>query len=138
MTAQLLFMLGSGIFGVLGAVHLVFTFFTNKLDPRDTHAKSAMAQTPLRLSRHTTVWRAWIGFNASHSLGGLFVAAFYIPMAHSHFTVIDSSVWFAGLPTMIGISYLLLAKHYWFNAPLLGILLATLCFICGFALTHIL
>ena len=40
-----------------------------------------MKQTSPVLTKDTTVWDAWVGFNASHSIGAMLVAAFYIPLA---------------------------------------------------------
>jgi hypothetical protein len=81
------------------------------------------------ISKETTMWRAWIGFNASHSLGAMLFAGIYIPLSVSYFNVIEESVWFSVLPVLIGFSYLVLAKLYWFKIPFLGILLSTLCFL---------
>ncbi len=40
--AQILIITGVAIFGILGSVHLYFTFFTNKFDPHDLSMKNAM------------------------------------------------------------------------------------------------
>ncbi|NOQ78168.1 MAG: hypothetical protein GQ546_02070, partial [Gammaproteobacteria bacterium] len=75
-----------------------------------------------------TMWDAWIGFNASHSLGAILVAAFYIPLAVLDMTVIIEIKWFSILPVIIGFSYLSLAKKYWFKIPFVGVLISTFCF----------
>ncbi len=127
--AQILIITGAAIFGILGSVHLIYTFFTNKFDPYDLSAKDAMPGTSLVLTKDTTVWKAWIGFNASHSLGAMLIAAFYIPLALWDFAVIENSLWFTWLPVITGLSYLFLAKKYWFNIPFIGILISSACFI---------
>jgi len=81
------------------------------------------------LTKETSVWEAWVGFNASHSLGAMLVAAVYIPLTTSYFNVIQQSVWFSILPTLVGLSYLVLAKKYWFRIPFFGVLISTLCFV---------
>lgn len=126
--AQVLIITGAAIFGFLGTVHLLYTFFTNKFDPYDLSVKDAMIGTSPILTKETTVWKAWIGFNASHSLGAMLVAAFYIPLALSNFTIIEESPWFSWLPVVIGLSYLFLAKKYWFKIPFTCVLISTLCF----------
>lgn len=78
--------------------------------------------------RSSDFQRAWVGFNASHSSGAMLVAGIYIPLTASYFNVIQGSVWFSTLPVLIGISYLILAKKYWFNIPFIGIHISTLCF----------
>jgi hypothetical protein len=65
----------------------------------------AMKATSPVLTKETTLWNAWIGFNASHSLGAMLVAAFYIPLTVNYFDIIQQSVWFTFLPVVIGISY---------------------------------
>jgi hypothetical protein len=129
MTAQLLIIIGSSIFGVLGAIHLIYTFFTNKFNAYDPNVTVAMKNTSPILTKQTTIWNAWIGFNASHSLGAMIVAAFYIPLAVFNFEIISESSWYSTLPMIIGCSYLLLAKKYWFKIPFYGILISTICFI---------
>lgn len=126
---QALIIIGASIFGVLGTIHLIYTFFTNKFEAYDSSVTEAMKASSPILTRETTVWNAWIGFNASHSLGAMLVAAIYIPLATSYYSVIQQSVWFSTLPVLIGLSYLALAKIYWFKIPFFGILVSTACFI---------
>lgn len=126
--AQILLIIGASIFGVLGAVHLLYTFFTNKFEARDSAVTEAMKGVSPILTKETSVWDAWVGFNASHSLGAMLVAAVYIPLTVSYFSVIQQSAWFSILPTLVGLAYLLLAKKYWFRVPFFGVLISTLCF----------
>ena len=126
---QFLFIVGASIFGVLGMVHFVLTFFTNKFDAYDALVTAAMKGTTPVISRDTSMWSAWIGFNASHSFGAMLVAAIYIPLTISHFDVIQQSYWFSLLPVMIGLSYLFVANKYWFKIPFIGVLVSTVCFV---------
>ncbi|WP_339863618.1 LIC_13387 family protein [Paremcibacter congregatus] len=126
--SQILLIIGAGIFGLLGSLHLIYTFFTPKFDSHDPAIKAAMKDGSPRITRETTMWKAWIGFNASHSLGAMLFAGIYIPLALNHMEVIIGSSWFTLLPLLIGLSYLWLAQRYWFKIPLIGILIATLCF----------
>ena len=73
--ARVFFLAGASIVGVLGALHLFYTFFSDKFLARDPAVVDAMKGTSPRISRGTTMWRAWIGFNASHSLGCFSVGA---------------------------------------------------------------
>lgn len=126
---QILLIVGVSIFGVLGSIHLVYTFFTEKFSPYDASVAVAMESTSPRLTKETTMWRAWVGFNASHSLGAMLLAAIYIPLAVYHFELIQNSLWFSLLPVVVGISYLILAKKYWFKIPFTGVLISLVCFI---------
>ena len=126
---QVLLIFGVSIFGVLGTIHLIYTFFTAKFSPYDSSVAAAMKGTSPRITKETTMWRAWVGFNASHSLGAMLFAAVYIPLAANHFTLIQNSLWFSLLPVVVGIAYLILAKRYWFKIPFLGILISLICLI---------
>jgi|TARA_R110002049_G_scaffold89490_1_gene225087 hypothetical protein len=128
MIEQYLIIIGSSVFGVLGTIHLLYTFFTNKFNAHDPSVTEAMKSSSPILTKETTIWNAWVGFNASHSLGAMIVAAFYIPLALFNFEIISQSNWFSSLPVVIGCSYLLLAKRYWFKIPFYGVLIATVCF----------
>ena len=127
--AQILLIIGASIFGILGTIHLLYTFFTNKFEAHDSFVTEAMKRTSPILTKETSVWDAWVGFNASHSLGAMLVAAVYIPLATSYFNIIQQSVWFSILPVLVGLSYLALAKKYWFKIPFFGVLIATVCFV---------
>lgn len=110
----------------LGALHLWYTFRGDKLHPRDPELRGRLEQVPLKITRQTTMWKSWIGFNASHSGGALLFGAVYGYLALVHADFLFQS-WFLlalGLLTLVG--YAFLAKRYWFRIPYRGILLATL------------
>lgn len=129
MAEQVLIVVGASIFGVLGAIHLFYTFFSDKFDAFDATVTEAMKSTSPVLTKETTMWDAWIGFNASHSLGALLIPAFYVPLAVTNMAAISDCVWLSVLPALVGLSYLGLAKRYWFRIPFYGILVSTLCFL---------
>jgi hypothetical protein len=113
---------------VLGGIHLAYTFFSDKLLPRDRAVIDAMKGTSLALTRETTIWDAWVGFNASHSLGAILFAAFYLLLAVQHPEVLVQSKGFALLGVATCAAYLWLAHAYWFRIPFIGIAIATACF----------
>jgi len=129
MYEQILLIVGAIIFGVLGTIHLVYTFFSNKFNAFDSSVTKAMKNTSPLLTKQTTMWNAWVGFNASHSLGAILVTAFYVPLALNNMSVIRENLWFSILPVFIGLAYLTLAKKYWFKIPFIGVLISTVCFI---------
>ena len=127
--AQILIITGAAIFGILGAIHLLYTFFTNNFDAYDSSVSEAMKTSSLVLTKETSMWKAWIGFNASHSLGAMLLAGVYIPLSWSYFDIIQQSTWLLLLPVVTGLSYIALAKLYWFRIPLIGTSISTVCFI---------
>src|SRR5215213_3498158 len=102
--STILIITGSAIFTFLGSLHLAYTFFTRKFYPRGGTTLEQMKNSTPRISSQTTMWKTWIGFNGSHSLGAIY----------------------------FGVINILLAVNYWFRTPLIGILIATLCFIASF------
>jgi hypothetical protein len=86
-----------------------------------------MKGTSPRITRQTTMWRAWIGLNASHSLGAMFFGAAYLLIAAKSPALLAEPAWLLlGLATCI--SYLAMAIRYWFRIPLIGIAIAATCF----------
>ena len=85
-----------------------------------------MANSALRQSRGgTDMWRAWIGFNFSHSLGVLLFAALAF-WAGSRINTLPVGIMPA--PTLIGCVYLVLCLRYWFRAPAISVAIGTGCF----------
>ena len=129
---------GGSIFGVLGLLHAWFTFRDmarpRRLVPEDPAVADAMAATGLRLARGgTTMWRSWVGFNFSHSLGLLVFAAGTIALGLGLDSVrVPQSLLI--LPPAIGSAYVLLAVRYWFRIPAAGTALGTLCFMIALTL----
>jgi len=116
--------LAAGIVGILGGLHLLYTFDGKKLKPRDTHLERQMELVSPEISRHTTMWQAWIGFNASHALGALLFALVYGYLGLWHPDFLFHSPFLVAVGFAALVSWTLLAKEYWFRIPLVGIALA--------------
>jgi hypothetical protein len=129
--ARILIILGASIFGVLGGLHLAYTFFSDKFMPRERAVAQAMQGTSPVISRDLNMWDAWIGFNASHSLGAILLAAVYLLLAIQHMELVAQSRSFILLAVGASASYLWLAHAYWFRIPFIGIALATACFVAA-------
>ena len=79
------------------------------------------------------MWRAWIGFNFSHSLGVLLVAGLAL-WAGFRFNTLPVGIIMPAL-TLIGCVYLVLALLYWFRAPANGVAVGTGCFAAAWVLS---
>ena len=114
----------AAVVGVLGALHLTYTFSGKKLRPRDTHLERQMQLVSPEISRYTTMWRAWLGFNASHSLGALLFGLVFgwFGLAQPELFFHSPFIIAVGFFTLVG--YVLLAKEYWFWIPLTGVSVA--------------
>jgi hypothetical protein len=81
LAARILMVLSASIISTLGVVHLVYTFWGPQLTPRDPALQVSMSQISPVITKETTMWRAWMGFNASHSMG-LFCSAWFSVFSH--------------------------------------------------------
>ena len=137
MLARVLVSASSFIMLVLGGIHLLYTFRGNKLAARDPGVQQAMNATPLVLTSETTVGRAWIGFNASHSMCALFFGLVFGFLAFSQPELLFRSAYLQLLGVAVLVGFVVLARLYWFSVPLLGVSVALACFLAGLAVAHL-
>ena len=83
------------------------------------------------------MWRAWVGFNASHSLGAMLFAAFYGYLAIFELNFLLSSPFLVALSLLALISYLALARCYWFKVPFIGISISATLFAVAYFLAYV-
>jgi hypothetical protein len=136
--SAILLILGGAVFGVLGTLHATYTLLDlrnpQRLVPADPSVAHAMANSALRLSGgRTDMWRAWIGFNFSHSLGLLLVAALAL-WAGFRIKMLPVGIIIPAL-TLIGCAYEVLALLYWFRFPAIGVAVGTGCFAAAWLLS---
>lgn len=136
MLAQIFMVSSAGIILVLGLLHLAYTYVGDKLHPRDSDLLDRMKATSPVISRRTNMWKAWVGFNASHSVGAILFGTMFGYLAVQQPTLLFQSYFLgvSGLATLG--AYLVMAKLYWFTRPLQGILLAFLAYVAAFFLAH--
>lgn len=128
--------LSAGIVFMLGAVHLVYTFWGTNLTPRDHALEISMSQISPVITNQTTMWRCWIGFNATHSMALiLFGLVFgYLALAHGQLLFESPFLILLGIATLGG--FTVLSKLYFFAAPLTGVSIALACYLASIALSR--
>jgi hypothetical protein len=131
MTAQALIVASAAVVFVLGTLHLVYTFHGSKLLPRDRALRAQMEQSTLVLTRETSVWKAWIGFNASHSLGTMLFGAVYGNLALTQPAVLMHSPFLLAAGAALLLTYAWLGRRYWFSVPFRGLVLALVLYAAG-------
>ena len=116
---------------LLGLVHLLYTFHGRKLHPRDAELEARLKEVSPVITRETTMWKAWVGFNASHSFGAILFGTVYgyLAVVHSSFLFQSPFLLLVGLLLLAG--YVFLGKRYWFSVPFRGILLATVLYVAA-------
>lgn len=129
--APALIVASAGIIFLLGLAHLVYTFRGTKLHPRDPDLQVRMKGASPVITRQTTMWKAWIGFNASHSFGALLFGTVYgyLAIVHGAFLFQSPFLLLVGLALLSG--YVFLGRVYWFSVPFRGIVLSTLLYLAA-------
>ena len=86
-----------------------------KLTPRDPALQVSMSQISPVITRETTMWRAWMGFNAGHSMGLiLFGLVFcFLALAHDQLLFQSPFLLVIGLAMLGG--FVVLCKLYFFS-----------------------
>ena len=131
MLASTLIAISAAITALFGSIHLLYTFHGPKLHPRDKNVMLAMEHTCPVITKETTVWRATVGFNATHSMGLMLFGAIYAYLALAHPVVFWQSTFLLSLGLIVLIAYAVLAKVYFFSIPFRGIALATMLYVAG-------
>ena len=135
---QTLLIIGSSIYIALGLGHGVLTLLDLRapryFTPRDDEIRKLMQGVSIRLNRHVDLWKAWLGFNLSHSSGlVLFGAAVFA------FAVMARDAYFSSVPLQVttlavSLMYVTLSLKFWFWGPAVGsstatVLFGTACFL---------
>jgi hypothetical protein len=87
-------------------------------------------------TNETTMWRCWVGFNASHSLGLiLFGLIFgYLAFAHGQFLFRSPFLLVVGVAMLGG--FVVLCKVYFFGWPLTGVSISSACHVASVGLSR--
>jgi hypothetical protein len=95
-----------------------------------------MSQSSPVITKETTMWRCWVGFNASHSMGLiLFGLVFgFLALAHGQLLFQSPFLLVVGL-VMLG-GFVVLCKVYFFSVPLTGISISLACYVANIALSR--
>src|ERR1700685_1317344 len=136
LAAKILMVLSASIIFTLGVVHLVYTFWGPKLTPRDPALQISMSQISPVITKETTMWRCWVGFNASHSMGLILFGLIFgfLALAHDRLLFQSPFLLVVGLAMLGGLG--VLCKLYFFSSPLTGISIALACYVASFALSR--
>jgi hypothetical protein len=91
MAARVLMVVSASTIFTLGIVHFVYTFWGPKLTPRDHALQISMSEISPVITKETTMWRCWVGFNASHSMGLILFGLVFVFLAVAHGQLLSQS-----------------------------------------------
>jgi len=124
----------AGIIALLGLVHLVLTFWGPEHLPRDRSLVDAMANVAPEITSKTTIWKMWMGFNASHSLGLILFGLTYGYLALVHGELLFQSFFLQGMGLAVLAGYVVLARLYWFMPVVAGVSLSLILYLSSIAM----
>jgi hypothetical protein len=129
--AQILFIAGASIFFCLGLLHFILTLLDlnrpRTFTPPNPALRQAMQQSSIAIHPQTNLWRAWLGFNFSHSLGLVIFGGATISIGLLDFSVYARSLLLQGCVLAIAATYLILSIKFWFVSPTIGAGIALTC-----------
>lgn len=128
MIAQYLWIAGSVIIGLMGLSHLRATLGTTKLHPKDEQLVKDMQSSTLQISDELNMWKAWIGFNATHSAGTIFIGIINLYLACKQPEFLKSSCFLLLLTVITSAFYVWVAARYWMKAVKILLMIAFACF----------
>src|SRR5271166_1528264 len=128
--------LSASIVLTLGVFHLVYTFWGPNLTPRDPALQISMSQIAPVITKETTMWRCWVGFNASHSMGLILFGLIYgyLALAHGQLLFRSPFLLLVGLAMLCGL--VVLCKVYFFSWPLKGVSISWACYVASITLSR--
>ena len=121
------------IIALLGIIHLLYTFRGSHFDPRDSELKAKLMTVSPVISRQTTMWRAWVGFNASHSMGAILFGLVYGFLGNAYPEILFSSPFLLAVGLAMLGGFAVLGKVYWFRIPFRGIVISLSCYLASIA-----
>src|SRR5215475_13394436 len=120
----------------LGIVHIIYTFWGTKLTPRDPVLQINMNQISPVVTKETTMWRCWVGVNASHSLALILFGLVFGFLALAHGQLLFRSPFLLAVGLAMLAAFVVLCKLYFFSSPLTGISISLACYVVSIALSR--
>jgi hypothetical protein len=128
-----LMVLSASILLTLGTMHLAYIFWGTSLAPSDPALQVRMSRISPVLTNETTMWRCWVGFNASHSMGLILFGLIYgyLALAHDQRLFRSPFLLLVGL-VMVG-CLIVVCRLYFFRAPLIGVSISFVFYVVSIA-----
>ena len=115
MIEKYLWATGSFILMIMGTLHLYGTLFTPFMHPRNEKLIPEMKLATLKMSDKLTLWKSWIGFNATHSAGVIFLGASNLYITSKYGEILQHDLILPSLTIVVVSFYCWVAWRYWFK-----------------------
>jgi hypothetical protein len=131
--AQALVIAGASTFLISGVLHGVLTLQDlsdpHTFTPPDIALRQAMQESSIAIHPRTNLWKAWLGFNFSHSLGLVMFGGAFLAIGLFYFPLFAQILWLQSGALLISATYLILSLKFWFSRPAIGSGIALTCFV---------
>lgn len=111
---ELIFLaIGVIVFGVLGAVHLVYTFILNTASVSKKYIKKSFNDIFSVLARKkNSTGNLWVNVSANHIIGAMLVAILFVSLTITKMDIILETQWLSILPEIIDSPLFSLVKEF--------------------------
>lgn len=137
---QLLIVIAASIFLLMGAGHGALTLRDLKhpraFTPRDPVLLHAMQQSSIALHPTINLWRAWLGFNLTHSLGLVLFGGAFLHIGVFEPNAFASSLLIQAVAVLVSAIYLVLSLKFFFSKPAIGSTIGLVCFLAAAGSAH--
>ncbi len=138
--AQILIIIAASPLLLMGALHGALTLRDLKhpraFTPRDPALRQAMQQSSIAFHSGVNLWRAWLGFNLSHSLGLVLFGAAFLHVDIFEPNVFASSLLIQAVAVLVSAIYLVLSLTFFFSKPAIGSSIGLVCFLIAAGLAY--
>lgn len=118
-----------------GTLHLHATFFSPDFKPQDPELEARMKEVSPNFTSQTTMWKAWIGFNAILSLGLMLFGLLYGYLAIFQFDLLQQSLFLLLVGVIFLASLVVLFKRFTFYLPVMIFSISLVLYVVGAAIT---
>jgi hypothetical protein len=137
---RLLIVAAAAPFLVMGAAHGALTLRDLRrpraFTPPDPALREAMRRSGVRLHPAINLWRAWLGFNLTHSLGLVLFGAAYAYVGVFAPGAFAASPLLQAVAVLVSATYAALSVAFFFATPALGSAAGLAGFVAAAALAH--
>jgi hypothetical protein len=77
------------------------------------------------------MWRCWVGFNASHSMGAILFGLVYGFLALAHGSLLFTSPFLLVVGLLMVGGFFALGKAYWFSIPFISAGISLACYLAS-------
>ncbi len=138
--AQVLIIIAASIFLLLGSFHGFLTLrdlvHPMAFTPPDPALREAMQQSGIAFHPSVNLWKAWMGFNLTHSLSLVFFGAPFLYVGIFKPNVFASSLLLQAVAVLVSVIYVVLSLNFFFSTPAIASAIGLICFLVAAGLAY--